>query len=559
MTPARHGGQILVDQLKLRGVRRVFSVPGESFLAALDGLHESGIETITCRQEGGAAMMAEAHGKLTGTPGILFVTRGPGATNASAGLHIAQHDSTPMIAFVGQIDRKHRDRDAFQEVDMPAFFGPLVKWAAEVRETDRLPEYIARAWNVALSGRPGPVVLALPEDMLSASAAVPDIPPTTFAPSPDREAFATAVMRALRLARRPLVVAGGPGWSAQATRDLEIFAETLDLPVAVSFRRQDFMDNRHPNYVGYLGVGMNPELGARLAKADVILALGTRLGETVTGGFELLDPARPDPKRMLIHLHPDPDELGRLYPAQLALAAPTADAISALAAHAAPLITSRTWTAEARADFEVWQEPVQTPGALRQEAVIRWLSDNLPEDAIVASGAGNFAAWVHRYFRYKRYGTQLAPTSGSMGYGLPAAIAAKIEHPERCVVCIVGDGCLQMTVNELSTAAQNDAAIVVLVVNNGRYGTIRMHQERRYPGRVIGTDLHVPDLPLLARAYGGWGTTVTRDEDLPAAFDAARAAGTLALIDLQVDPQALSPASTLDATRAAGLAAATGD
>lgn len=555
MTEARHGGQILVDQLKIRGVRRVFSVPGESFLAALDGLLDSGIENIVCRQEGGAAMMAEAHGKLTGRPGILFVTRGPGATNASAGLHVARHDSTPMIAFVGQISRADRDRDAFQEVDIPAFLGPIVKWAAEVRETDRLPEYVARAWNVALSGRPGPVVLALPEDMLSARAEVPDISPTPRATPPDREAFATAVLRALRLARRPLVIAGGPGWSSEAARDLEVFAETVDVPVAVSFRRQDYMDNRHPNFVGDLGVGMNPDLGNRLAEADVILALGTRLGETATGGYRLLDPVRPDPKRMLIHVHPDPDELGRVYPTQLALAAPAAEAVSALAAHSAPLITSRTWTAEARADYEVWQEPVPSPGDLHMEYVVRWLSAHLPDDAIVANGAGNYAAWMHRYYRFKRFGTQLAPTSGSMGYGLPAAIAAKLEHPERCVVCIAGDGCLQMTVNELSTAAQHGAAVIVLVVNNGRYGTIRMHQERRYPDRVSGTDLHVPDLPLLARAYGGWGATVTRDADFPAAFDEARATGRLALIDLRVDPQALSPTLTLDAARDLGLAA----
>ncbi|WP_068119333.1 thiamine pyrophosphate-binding protein [Tropicimonas marinistellae] len=550
----RHGGQILVDQLKHRGVQRVFSVPGESFLAALDALHDSGIENVVCRHEGGAAMMAEAYGKLTGTPGVVFVTRGPGATNAAAGIHVARQDSTPMILFVGQIARGHRDREAFQEVDIPAVFAPLAKWAGDVHDTARLPEYIARAWNLALSGRPGPVVLALPEDMLSASAAVADIPPATAAPAPDYETFSQSALSALRLARRPLVVVGGPGWSAKAARDLQVLAETADLPVAATFRRQDYMDNRHPNYVGDLGVGMNPKLGERLERADVILALGTRLGETATSGYRLLDPARPDGKRTLIHVHPDPDELGRVHSPHMALVAPAAQAVNALAAHAAPLINSRVWTAEARADYEVWQEPHRSPGALQQEWVIRWLSEHLPEDAIVTNGAGNYAAWLHRYFRFKRYGTQLAPTSGSMGYGLPAAIAAKLAHPERTVVCLAGDGCLQMTVNELSTAAQFGAAVVVLVVNNGRYGTIRMHQEHFYPGRVSGTDLFVPDLPALARAYGGWGTRVTQNAAFPAAFAAARTAGTLALIDLRVDPQALATGQTLDAARTEGLA-----
>ncbi|MDV7144728.1 thiamine pyrophosphate-binding protein [Tropicimonas sp. TH_r6] len=554
MTLTRHGGQILVDQLKLRGLQRVFSVPGESFLAALDGLHDSGIENIVCRHEGGAAMMAEAHGKLTGLPGVVFVTRGPGAGNAAAGLHVAQQDSTPMIAFIGQIARHHRDREAFQEVDFPAFFGPLVKWAAEIREAERIPEYVARAWDVALAGRPGPVVLSLPEDMLSEQAETRDIPPTRPAPCPDYSAFADAVLRRLRRAGRPLVVAGGSGWSAQALADLQVFAETADLPVAVTFRRQDHMDNRHDSYVGDLGVGMNPALGQRLARADVVLALGTRLSETATSGYSLLDPQAPNPRQCLIHVHPDPTELGRVHRPEMALAAPAAEIVSDLAAYATPLANSRIWTAEARADFETWQIPQPSPGALQQEAVIAWLSETLPDDAILTNGAGNYAAWLHRYFRFKRYGTQLAPTSGSMGYGLPAAIAAKLQFPERCVVCLAGDGCLQMSVTELSTAAQYGVAIIVLVVNNGRYGTIRAHQERHFPGRVSGTELFTPDLPALARAYGGWGATVSRNEDFPAAFAEAEAAGTLAVLDLRVDPQALSPMMTLDEARASGQA-----
>lgn len=550
----RHGGQILVDQLKLRDVRRVFSVPGESFLAALDGLHDSGIENIVCRHEGGASMMAEAHGKLTGTPGVAFVTRGPGATNACAGLHVAMQDSTPMILFVGQIALGHKDREAFQEVDVPAFFAPLVKWSAEVRDTARLPEYIARAWTVSLSGRPGPVVLSLPEDMLSASADIADIALTKPAPRPDYSEFADLVLKRLRRAFRPLVVVGGSGWSEQAAQDLQTFAETMDLPVAVTFRRQDYLDNRHDSYVGDLGVGMNPALGERLARADVILALGTRLSETATAGYNLLDPQAPNTSQTLIHVHPDPNELGRVHRADMALAAPAADVIADLAAFAEPLANSRIWASECRADYEVWQTPQPSPGALQQEAVISWLSENLPGDAILTNGAGNYAAWLHRYFRFKHYGTQVAPTSGSMGYGLPAAIAVKLEYPERIVVCLAGDGCLQMSVNELSTAIQFGAAIIVLVINNGRYGTIRAHQERSFPGRVSGTEMFVPDLPALAHAYGGWGRTVERNEDFPAAFADAQGAGKLAVLDLRVDPRALSPSLTLDQARAAGLA-----
>jgi acetolactate synthase-1/2/3 large subunit len=552
MADLRHGGRILVDQLALRGVQRVFSVPGESFLAALDALHDSAIELVTCRQEGGAAMMAEAQAKLTGRPGVLFVTRGPGATNAVAGLHVARHDSTPMVVFVGQVARSARDRDAFQEIDISALFGSLVKWAAEVRETERLPEYIARAWALALSGRPGPVVLGLPEDMLSACADVPDIPEAPPARAADHQAMAETILSRIRLARRPVVIAGGSGWSAQAAEDLEIFAETQDLPVVTTFRRQDYMDNRHPNYVGDLGVGIDPALAGRIRSADLLLVLGSRLGDIPTAGFRLLDPARPDLRRMLIHVHPDPDEIGRLHPASLSLAAPAPHLLSDLRGLAEPISNSRIWTAEARADYEVWREPVPSPGALQQEVVFHWLSENLPPEAIVTNGAGNYAAWAHRYYQFKRYGTQLAPTSGSMGYGLPAAIAARLEHPDRPVVCLAGDGCLQMTVNELSTAAQYGLGFVILVFNNGRYGTIRMHQERTYPGRVCGTELFVPDIPKLAAAYGGIGRVVTRNAEFAHAFREAWAGGGLTLLDLRLDPGALSTGQTLEEARAAG-------
>lgn len=547
----RHGGQILVDALKANGVGRVFSVPGESFLAALDGLYASGIQNVVCRHEGGAAMMAEAHGKLTGRPGIAFVTRGPGATNASAGVHVARQDSTPMILFVGQISRADRDREAFQEVDYRAMFGPLAKWAAQIDRTERIAEYLARAFHLAMSGRPGPVVLALPEDMLSDRAEIADLPPPPALLSGAAPASVAALAEALAGAARPLVVPGGSLWSQDAADDLARFAQNWGLPVAVPFRRQGHMDNAHPNYVGDLGIGMNPALGQALQQADCLLSLGSRLGDTLTRGYELMDPVRPHAR--VIHVHPSADELGHLWRADPGLVADPRQVLRALADLPAPRRWD-DWTAGLRAAYQDWQRPQPTPGALRMEEVVRWLSDNLPEDAIITNGAGNYAAFIHRYYRFRRFGTQLAPTSGSMGYGLPAAIAAKLQHPDRAVVCIAGDGCLQMTVNELSTAAQHGAAVIVLVANNGRYGTIRMHQERSYPGRVSGTDLANPDFVALARAYGGHGEAVSRQEDFAPAFARAQAAGTLAVLELKLDPEALSTGATLSQTRAAGEA-----
>ncbi|WP_323716640.1 thiamine pyrophosphate-binding protein [Paracoccus aminovorans] len=548
----RHGGQILVDALKANGVGRVFSVPGESFLAALDGLYASGIQNVTCRHEGAAAMMAEAQGKLTGRPGVAFVTRGPGATNASAGVHVARQDSTPMILFVGQIARGHCDREAFQEVDYRALFGPLAKWAAQIDRTERIPEYLSRAFHLAVSGRPGPVVLALPEDMLSARAEVQDIPPPAAALDAVAPASVQAIAGALAAARRPLVVPGGSLWSQRAADDLARFAAGWGLPVAVPFRRQGHMDNDHPNYVGDLGVGMNPALGQALGQADCILSLGSRLGDTLTRGYELMDPVRP--RARVIHVHPSPDELGHLWRPDPGLAADPRAVVAALAASPAPRRWD-DWTAGLRAAYEAWQQAQPTPGALRLEEVVRWLSDTLPAEAIVTNGAGNYAAFLHRYYRYRRWGSQLAPTSGSMGYGLPAAIAAKLQHPDRVVVCLAGDGCLQMTAAELATAAQHGAAVIVLVANNGRFGTIRMHQERSYPGRVSGTDLVNPDFAALTRAHGGFGEVVAQQRDFAPAFARARAAGTLALLELKLDPEALSPGATLAETRAAGEAA----
>ncbi|MBB1497606.1 thiamine pyrophosphate-binding protein [Paracoccus sp. MC1862] len=548
----RHGGRILADALKAHGVERVFSVPGESFLAALDGLYDAGIPNTVCRQEGGAAMMAEAWGKMTGRPGICFVTRGPGATNASAGVHVARQDSTPMILFVGQIARDTRDREAFQEVDYRQMFGSLAKWVAEIDDTDRIPEYVARAFDLALSGRPGPVVLALPEDMLSAESGAPDLMPAPRPVPGISEAQLAAITGALAGAERPLVIPGGSIWTQEDGDRLARFAAGWGLPVAVPFRRQYLIDNRLPNYVGDLGVGMNPKLGEALREADCILSLGSRLGDTLTNGYDLMSP-KGQGKR-IIHVYPDPDEIGHLWRADPGIAACPRAVLKALAEAPAPRQWS-DWTAELRANYEAWRQPKETPGAVKMERVITWLSDNLPEDAIITNGAGNFASFIHRYFQFKRGETQLAPTSGSMGYGLPAAVAAKIRHPDRTVVCVAGDGDIQMTVNELSTAAQEGAAVIVIVANNGRYGTIRMHQEKHYSGRVSGTDLFNPDFAALARAYGGHGELVERDEDFAGAFQRAQDAGTLAVIELRLDPEALTTGATLSETRAAGMAA----
>ena len=546
----RHGGKILSDQLVKLGVSRVFSVPGESFLAALDGLYDSGIPNIVCRQEGGAAMMAEAHGKMTGQPGVCFVTRGPGAANASAGIHIAMQDSTPMVLFVGQIDNRHTDRETFQEVDYRAVFGGLAKWVAQVDDTDRLPEYIGRAFRVAKSGRPGPVVLALPENMLSASADVPDL---TLPALPEAVLSADtvqSVMHALGAAERPLIVAGGPHWNADAQADLQAFAQTQQVPVALGFRRQDYMDNRHANYAGDLNVGINPKLAQRVRDADFLLLLGTRFGDIETQGYTLVDPA--NPRKTIIHVHADADEIGRVYTPAIGIAATAPAALKQLA-NVAPAGDWSTWTAAARADYNAWLTPHTSPGALKQEEVIKHLSDTLPDDAILTNGAGNYAAWLHRYFVYKQYGTQLAPTSGSMGYGFPAAISASLQNPDRTVVCLAGDGCFQMTCNEMSTAVQHGAKPIVIVMNNGRYGTIRMHQEKTYPGRVSGTALTNPDFAALARAYGGHGEVVTASEDFPAALARAQTAGTVAVIECKVDEEALSTGATLSDVRAKAL------
>lgn len=538
----RHGGALLVECLAAQGVDRVFQVPGESFLAALDALRDARIDVVTARHEGAAAMMAEATAKLTGRPGVAFVTRGPGATNASAGVHVAMQDSTPMVLFVGQVASDQRDREAFQEVDHRAMFGALAKWAAQIDRADRIPEYVSHAFHLAQSGRPGPVVLALPEDMLSGPAEGAAPPPATLPSGLAAEADVAAVVERLSRAERPFVVVGGGGWSAAAAEALGGFALAMGLPVGASFRCQDYLDNRHPCYAGDVGIGINPALAERVRGADVILALGARLGEMTTSGYTLLAP--PVPSQSLIHVHADPSEIGRVYRPEIAVVARPGPFAGQLA-RAATERDGGDWLAAARADYEAWRAPQETPGALRMERVIAHLDEALPDDAIVTNGAGNYSAWLHRYYRYRGWRTQLAPTSGSMGYGLPAAIAAKLQHPEREVVCLAGDGCFQMVGQELASAAQAGAAVTVLVCDNGLYGTIRMHQQRHYPGRPSGTALGNPDFAALARASGGFGATVERDEDFAPALAAARAAGAPAVLHLRLDPRALSPSTTL--------------
>ncbi len=541
-----HGGKTLVQALENQGVQRVFSIPGESFLAVLDGLYDAGIQNVVARQEGGAAMMAEAYGKLTGTPGIAIVTRGPGATNASAGVHVAYQDSTPMILFIGQVASDQKDREAFQEVDYRAMFDPLAKWVAEIDRADRIPEYIARAFHVAQSGRPGPVVLALPEDMLSAPCDATPVPAATLPKQMAHDSEIDGIFDVLSTAERPLVLLGGRHWSQQAHRDIAKIAEHLDLPVCATFRCQDFMDNRHPNYAGDVGIGINPKLAARVQDADVILCLGARLGEMTTSGYTLF--TSPVSRQKLVHVHSDANELGRVYHPTLAIAAHADHVVSQMADRLAdqPAKSRGDATAQARADYEAWQVPVETPGALKMENVIAHLNETLPEDAIVTNGAGNYAAWLHRYYRYRSYPGQLAPTCGSMGYGLPAAVSAKIEHPEREVICMAGDGCFQMTMQEFGVACEQGANVIVLISNNGMYGTIRLHQQNKYPKRPSGTTVFNPDYAAWAASYGAFGATATTDAEFREALANARAAGRPAIIEMQIDPAALAPMATLE-------------
>ena len=548
---SRSGGRILVDQLELHGVDLVFGVPGESYLAVLDALVDSPIRYITTRHEVGAANMAEAYGKLTGRPGICMVTRGPGATHASGGIHTAFQDSTPLILLIGQVARGDLERDAFQEIDYRQMFGPMAKWVAQIDRATRIPELLARAFHVATSGRPGPVVLALPEDMLVSEADVRDAAPYTPAQPQPTDRDLARIREALSAAQRPLVIVGGSPWNDEAHDALTAWAETNRIPVASGWRCEAHVDNTSSVYAGHLGLGPDPRLAQRARDADVLLALGTRLGDIETGGYAYL--AIPKPVQGVIHVLPEADELGRVFQPEVAVVASPAATAVALAG-LEPLDPSawRAATEQAHAEYldNLRHTPWQGDGVDMGE-VMSWLRSRLPEDATITNGAGNFSVWAHRFYEFRRYGTQLAPQSGSMGYGVPAAVAAKLVHPERIVVCIAGDGDFSMTGQELTTAVQYGAPVIVLVVDNGMLGTIRMHQERHYPGRVSATDLVNPDFAALGRAYGGRGERVDRADDFPAAFERAVAANVPAVLHLVVDPEAITPRQTISQLRAA--------
>jgi len=565
--PSRLAGHVLVEALIEQGVTTAFGVPGESYLAVLDGFHQyrDRIRFISCRQEGGAAFMAEAQGKLSARPGVCFVTRGPGATNASIGVHTAFQDSTPLILFVGQVAREQRDREAFQELDYRQVFGPgtlgLAKWVAEIDDAARIPEYVARAFHVAMQGRPGPVVLALPEDMLTQRTSAPVLPrvePALAWPAPGalRE-----VRQRLLGARQPFVIVGGSGWDAGACAAMQRFAQAWQLPVGCAFRCQDLFDNDHPNYAGDVGIGINPRLAERIRQADLVLAVGPRLGEMTTGGYTLLQ--APRPSQQLIHVHAGAEELGRVYAADLMLLAAMPSAARALEALSPPVsLPWSAWTVQARADYEA--NLVSAPSEpLDMAEVVRTIQRLVPRDAVLTNGAGNFSGWLHRYYRYQGLQhagrTQLAPTSGAMGYGVPAAIAASLLEPHRTVINLAGDGDFLMTGQELATASAYGAGrgagkLVVIVVDNGTYGTIRMHQEREYPGRVSASDLFNPDFAMLAQAHGWLASRVDDTGGFEPALAGALTADRPTLIHLKLDPEVSTTRSTLSAIRRAASA-----
>ena len=542
----RRGGKLLADQLAVHGTEIAFCVPGESYVALLDGLYDSPIRLITCRHEAGAANMAEAYGKLTGRPGICMVTRGPGATQASVGVHTAFQDSTPLILLVGQVASNQEEREAFQEIDYRRMFGPLAKWVAQIDRVDRIPELVARAYATACAGRPGPVVLALPEDMLRAETDAADAPRfRAIQPSPST-ADVASLQDVLARAERPLAILGGAGWTPASSAHLRTFLEANALPAVAAFRRQDALDNDSPSYAGELGIGVNPALLQRVRDADVLLAVGPRLGEMTTAGYTLLDVPRP--RQTLVHVHPGPEELGRVYQPDL----PILSGMEAFAAAVADLRVDapwRAWAAAARNDYETWQQHDVMPGSVDLGDCIAQLRQRVP-DAVVCNGAGNHTAWIHRFWRFHDFPSQLAPTSGAMGYGVPAALAAKALLPDRTVICFSGDGDFLMSGQELATAAQHDLAIVILVVDNGMYGTIRMHQELNFPGRVVGTDLVNPDFAAYARSFGAYGENVERTDDFAGALERALDAGGSAVLSLRTDPEAITHRTTLSAIRA---------
>ena len=551
----RSGARILVDQLIAQGVRHVFCVPGESYLSVLDAFHDADIAVTVCRQEGGATMMADTSARLTGRPGIVFVTRGPGATNASPGVHIAEHDSSPVILFIGQVRRDMRERGAFQEMDFRAFYGSMAKWVVEIEDPARIPEIVSRAFHVAMQGRPGPVVISLPEDMQNDRAGVADalrVEPVVTWPGQTQMA---ELQKLLWAAERPIAIVGGGGWTEKARASLQRFAERFDLPVAASFRRLGLFDGDHPNFAGELAIGMNPKLRARIEASDLVLLIGGRMAEIPSQGYDLFD--IPTPRQTFVHVHADAEELGRVYHPTLAIHASPPGFAAALESLQPPnAIRWSALTRAANADYRAFSDVAEAiPGPTQLGDIMLWLRERLPPDALVCNGAGNYTIWIGRFLRFRRFGTQLAPVSGSMGFGVPAAVAAKRLRPERMVVAFSGDGCFLMNGQEFATAVQYDLPIICIVIDNGTYGTIRMHQERRFPGRVSATDLRNPDFAALARAYGGHGETVARTEEFAPAFERAVASGRPAVIHVKVAAEASTPTATLSGMRAAALKA----
>ena len=540
-TKTRTAARALVESLEIQGVDRVFCVPGESYLDVLDALRDSSIETVVARQEGAAAMMAEADGKLTGRPGIVFVTRGPGATNASSGVHVAQQDSTPLVLFAGQVARAARGRDAFQELDFAQFFGGMAKSVVEVEDAERIPTEVERAFRIALSDRPGPTVVSLPEDMLGDGCSAPSCPRVEINGEPPQDTLMRRFDARLQAARRPLVVVGGSLWRASDAAALAVFAETAGVPVACVFRRQQLFDHAHPHYAGDIGIGLSPSLRRTAEESDLLILLGTRFSEIPSQSYSLPAPGTP-----VVHVHPDSRELQRVHRAELAIRARPGQFLAATVARGA----RPAYMEAVHARYLDWSKlPHPSPGQLTMGHVMATLREIDDPAMVVTNGAGNYSGWIHRFHRFRQFGTQVASTSGSMGYGLPAAIAAKLRRPERTVVCFAGDGCFQMTGQELATAAQHDARVIVLVVDNGMYGTIRMHQERAFPGRDHATSLVNPDFASIARAFGCYGERVERDKDFPAAFSRAREAGAPALLHIVTDPEAITPSATLSGLR----------
>ena len=545
------GGEILIQSLVSQGVDHVFCVPGESYLAALDAMHDRKIVVTVCRQEGGAAMMAEAAGKSTGRPGICFVTRGPGATNASAGIHIAAQDSTPMILFIGQVERGMREREAFQEIDYKSFYGGIAKWAAEIDSVARIPEFVSRAFHVATSGRPGPVVLSLPEDLLVEVGTVSHARPWRQIETSPGASEMRELQELLAAAKRPVAILGGSRWTPAACAAVAEFAERNNIPVATSFRRQSLFSAEHSCFAGEAGAGINPGLKALVQESDLLLVIGGRLSELPSSSYSLVD--IPEPAQRFVHVYPGAEEIGRVYRPTLGIhASPTAFA-GALRDVTLPE-RSGDWCERARTSYLEWTEqPPANPGKVQIAALIKWLRQNLPDDAILTTGAGNYAGWVQRYFRFREFATFVAPTSGSMGYGVPAAVGLQRLHPTKNVVAFAGDGCFLMHGQEFATAVQYGLPIIVVVINNGMYGTIRMHQEREYPGRVTATELINPNFSDYARAFGGHGETVETTDEFAPAFQRALSAGKPSIIEVRIDPEAISTTSTLSEIRTKAL------